>query len=269
MKYFKNTICLLLCVLCLSQAGMPALIPIAHAAYPNTTECLQQIYDRIAQEKRIERSVLFGELSAKETPEGGIRFDNEGNAWMKKDTNTWNSLGQGYETTTWSDGLMDDRAGVKPRRGIFEMKRATTSDLIPPVIQTFRAFQCRLRAVCMAADQAQMKLDPPDKKTISVQPEGCIAFDEPVFSACTDNTQVVASFTGCDDAINGVLAQETQILVLLTTYDSAYRTLLQFQGTFEGFLSSFRFALIDPLWQTVRVIGQMSHLPCFLSQCDE
>ena len=108
-----------------------------------------------------------------------------------------------------------------------------------------------------------------DKPTVTVQPDGCRTFDEPVLKSCRNPTQVTVSAGSCDEVVNALLDQESQMLVLLVSYDSAYRTLLQFQGVFEGFLSTFRFALLDPLWQTVRAIGGFAHLPCFLSQCDE
>ncbi len=36
-----------------------------------------------------------------------------------------------------------------------------------------------------------------------------------------------------------------------------------------GFLAEFRFPLLNPLWQTVRTLGGLTNIPCFLSQCDE
>lgn len=251
-----------------SHTSLAFFIPLASAQYVDTPECQQETFDLIAHEKRIERSVLFGQKPAKESEIGSVRFDRKGNAWMKKDTNAWNSLAAGYQDTTWSDSFVDNQADVDPRRGLFEQKRTSTSDLIPALTQTFRAYQCRLRAVCAVATLSQTD-DAKGKTKIDVQPDGCIKIPMPVLKDCTNGAQATVSATSCDDAVDSVLAQEQQIMVLLTSYDSAYRTLLQFQGVFEGFLSSFRFALVNPLWQTVRVIGGLTHLPCFLSQCDE
>lgn len=238
---------------------------VAEAIYVNTPACQQETYALMEQEKHVERSIIFGQRDSRDSKVGDVRFDMQGNAWMKKDTNSWHSL---TKDNPISDGLMDEKADAKPRRGLLEQKRTSTSDLIPTLTQTFRAYQCRLRSVCAAANDSQQESSL-KKTTITVQSDGCEEAEMPVLKNCNGNTQVTASVTSCDDAIGSILAQEEQMLVLLVTYDSAYRTLLQFQGVFEGFLTSFRFALVNPIWQTVRVIGGLNHIPCFTSQCDE
>lgn len=241
--------------------------PLASAQYVDTTACLQQTENALAHEKRVYRAVLFGQKKAEDLPKGSVRSDAEGNTWIKKDTNSWNSLSKGFEGTTWSDSLMDDRADVKPRRGLFEIRKAPTSDLIPSITQAMRAYQCRLDAVCESARMSQSA--PKNTTTLKVQPAGCIEFDEPVFDQCKDNSQLTVGASTCPDIVNTMLDQEEKTLVLLIAYDASYRTLLQFEGTFEGFLQDFRFPLLEPLWQTVRVIGNLAHIPCFIGQCDE
>lgn len=241
--------------------------PAVFAQDVNTPACLTQTYDALAHEKRVYRSVLFGQKASKELPIGSVQFDKEGNTWIKKANNSWNSLAKGFEGTTWSDGLMNTRADVSPRRGIMEIKKTPTSDLIPAITQAFRAYQCHVYAVCTAALQSQSTAT--GTTMLAVQPDGCISIDEPVLTSCRNNTQFTVGGNTCLSIANAMLDQEQQALVLLVSYDASYRSLLQFTGVFEGFLDDFRFPLLQPLWQTVRAMGALAHIPCFIGQCDE
>ncbi len=242
--------------------------PVALAQYVDTAECLQQTYDLLAHEKRVYRSVLFGQKKSKDLPIGSVRYDKDGNSWMKKATNSWRSLDESVKSRTWSDGLMDSESDVPLRRGIFEIRKTPTSDLIPAITQAFRAYQCRLAAACATALDSQKK-ESEGKTTIDVQPEGCIEFQEPVLTSCKENSQATLGSDTCPEIVAGMLDQEQRTLVLLVAYDASYRTLLQFEGVFEGFLQDFRFPLIEPLWQTVRAVGGLTRIPCFIGQCDE
>ncbi len=253
--------------LCCTLLLWSALTPIASAQYVNTTACLQQTYDALAHEKRVYRAVLFGQKKSADLPLGSVRYDKAGNAWMKKGTNVWNSLAKGQEHTNVGNSGMDDKADVVARRGLFEIRKAPTSDLIPAITQAMRAYQCRLYSVCESALKSQSTAE--GVTTLQVQPAGCIELEQPVLTQCKNNSQETVGTTTCPDVVAGMLEQEDKTLVLLVAYDAAYRTLLQFEGVFEGFLQDFRFPLIQPLWETVRVIGGLSHIPCFVGQCDE
>jgi len=247
--------------------GWSVIVPTVSAQNVNTPACLTQTYDALAHEKRLYRSVLFGQKKSGDLPKGSVRFDIEGNTWIKKDINSWRSLDDSFKNTTWSDGLMDDRADVPARRGILEIKKTPTSDLIPAITQAFRAYQCRLQSVCGAALQSQSSAT--GATTLTINTDGCIELAQPVLSACKNNTQLSAGPDTCLQIIDSMLDQEEQALVLLVSYDASYRTVVQFTGMFEGFLTDFRFPLIEPLWQTVRAIGNFSNIPCFIGQCDE
>lgn len=250
-----------------SALGVSIFAPSALAVNINTTECLNATYTELAHVQRVYRSVIFGQEKAEDAKKGSVRFDKAGNAWMKVGTNRWQTLQEGMESKAKSDGLMDQDADTQPRRGWMFTRKAPSSDLLPPIIQAFRAYECRLQAVCMAAEQSQGADE--SATTIDVQPEGCINFTEPVLNACKQNSQLTAGANTCQNVVDGMIAQEMDMLMLLVSYDSAYRTLLQFEGVFEGFLTDFRFPLIEPLWQTVRAMGGLANLPCLISQCDE
>ena len=56
---------------------------------------------------------------------------------------------------------------------------------------------------------------------------------------------------------------------LTVQYDAAYRSLLQFAGSFDAFANRFQGDLLEPIRQSMSLISQLSRIPCFLSQCNE
>lgn len=91
----------------------------------------------------------------------------------------------------------------------------------------------------------------------------------PIFDSCRVSDLNSFNQGGCTTQVQLILARETKMLELLFAYDASYRSLMQLAGTFEGFLSDFRFPLLQPLWQMVRTLGQLDNLPCFLAECNE
>ena len=241
----------LLCTLLLAH-----LAPAVHAQESVSPACLAQTYDALAREERLFRSVLFGQKKAADTKTGSVRYDGTARAWLKKDPNVWRSLDA---TASQTDAQIESSADVPARRGIFEIKRATTSELLPPILQSVRAFQCLAAGASRGTEDARIR----------VQPEGCIEQELARLDACAEDSLTDTTVGNCAQVAEDLLEREMLLLKLAITYDSAYRTLLQFAGTFGGFLSDFRFSLLQPLWQTVRVVGNLNDIPCFLSQCDE
>ncbi len=243
------------------------LIPTKGFAVENiSSECTDAIYQSLAHEERMFRSVIFGQQKSEDLSIGSVRYDKEHATWIKKAEDEWQSLNENKDATTWSDSLMDDEADVPERRGIVEWRKTPTSDLIPSMLQSFRALQCRLQAVCMTSTASQ---GAKDEKTVKVQPDGCLEFEMDTMKACdVTNFGRVGAGT-CDAVTEAILAREEKMLQLLVMYDAAYRTLLQFSGTFEGFMEDFRFPLLEPLWQMVRTMGALDNLPCFTAQCNE
>lgn len=231
-------------------------------------QCTEQVYQRLGHEDRYFRSVVFGQKKAADLPTGSVRYDKEFDTWIKKGSNQWRTVSEGNEGLTWSDTLMDEQGDVAARNGLVEWRKTPTSDLIPAMVQSFRALQCRLRAVCLAAAASQ-QANVDEEDTVKIQPEGCLEFEMQTLTACTTpNIGQVGAGT-CDQVTEAILAREEKMLQLVVTYDAAYRTLLQFAGTFEGFMDDFRFPLLDPLWQMVRTMGALDNLPCFTAQCNE
>lgn len=239
--------------------------PVAFAQSNEQQSCTTQVFDTFAHEQRLYRSVLFGQKKSKDLPVGSVRYDKQGNSWIKKTNNLWRTLADSRKNDLLDDNEMDSEADVPVRRGLFETRQALTSELIPSLTQSFRAFDCRLRAVCETESASQQTND----DTVQVQPVGCIQFTENALPACRGNVQGTVSVDGCDQSVDAILNHERALLTLTVAYDSAYRTLLQFEGSFQGFLTDFQFPLLYPLWQTVRAIGGLGNLSCFIGQCDQ
>ncbi len=254
-------------------------------ASPSGSECLTDLYDAFGREHRLERAVLYGKAKPEDAPVTSVFYDDEGNAWAKTGPDEWKSPNDGFEGTTWTDLQMERQSEkdllceknepelqascVKlPRRGIFEIKKTPTSDLIQPVVQSVRALQCRLRAICALAAQSVNK---PDDETITITLDGCLPMTFPVLKGCRELSPTVLEVMPgmCQSARRQLVNREMQLLTLSMSYDASYRSLAQFAGMFQEFLLQFRFPLIEPLWQTVRMLGGMKDIPCFESECNE
>jgi hypothetical protein len=244
-----------------------ALMPLQAMAAAEPVTCAQTVYTQLGREERLYRSVIFGLAAPSEMPVDTVLTDKEGDRWMKTGNNEWRSVDDGNEGLTWSDMLMEEQSDVRPRRGILETRQALSSELIPSVLQAVRASRCRMNAVCDAALKAPKT--PADEETVTVQPHGCIEFELDVPDACRVTERTSFDQGDCSRQAAAVMEREEKMLELIFAYDASYRTLMQFAGTFEGFLSDFRFPLLQPLWQMVRTLGQFDNLPCFLAECNE
>lgn len=247
----------------------------ALAADLATPACIDDTYAALAKEQRLYRSVVFGAQKAKNLPVNSLLYDGDGKAWLKTQENEWAAVPEEGSSSssggkTRGDAGMDEASDTPVRRGLLQAKRTATSDIIPGITQSLRAFQCRLRGVCEALKASQDEGQ--EGKTVTVQPDGCIEMEFPVIRGCADTEGVGVALVDpsmCDTAADSLFKHESDILDLSVSYDASYRTVAQFAGMFEGFLSDFRFPLLNPLWQTVRTLGGLKNIPCFLSQCEE
>ena len=250
---------------------------------PLVDSCQTNIQDSLAREHRLYRRVLFGLSRAADEDNGATRNDKEGNTWFKSDTNTWRSQAKGFENTTWSDTLMDiqvERDPLQPtdgatfRRGIFGTRGVLTSELIPPLTQSFRALQCRTYSVCEAVARS-LTGEKPVNGMYMIKIPGCRELPVHAPTSCTSSDGGALSvfargsaMTSCSPMVEALLARESEMLTLSVTYDAAYRSLLQFAGTFDDFLSVFRLDLLRPIRQSLPLLQQLGRIPCFLSQCN-
>lgn len=265
------------------------LLPVATSAQsgidaPTSAACLQDMYRAFGREHRLARAVVFGQPSADDAPTASVFYDATGNAWVKTDDNTWKSAVEGADASRTDDQMNDQRERdllcennddplqrscvLLPRRGILETQGTPTSDVIHPLVQSIRALQCRLRAVC---DVARLSPGKEEGALITVAPDGCLSMTYPVFEGCrTADENVFETIPGnCQQARRQLVQREMQLLTLAVSYDASYRSLAQFSGMFQEFLLQFRFPLIEPLWQAMRTLGGLRGIPCFQAECNE
>lgn len=256
---------------------------VAHAQLAG--DCRERVNLELARELRLYRSVLFGKPLAEDADTNSVRFDAEGNAWLKKDNSDtpWVSVAPGFQDTTWSNSLMDgqdEHSEVIPLKGLLETERVSTSDLIPFLLQSIRALDCRSAAVCNVVQESQRKSKDDGPQTIdTIQPPGCKEFtSQQTFTECHfgagDSTEAsrvtdqADATTYCTSISNQQLQREAALLKLAVEYDASYRTMLQFAGNFDIFIRELRWPLATTIRQAAQMLGQLQRIPCFLASCD-
>ena len=219
---------------------------------------------------------------------GTVRFDKEGMSWIKIEEDKWESIEEkdaekGVETETKerTDDEVDNNDEMKAlpamewehRKGIFETERMLSSELIPYLTQSIRAFRCRSEAMCKIAQlSVTQSEDDPQERT--VQPSGCIELKMQTLPAChfarKDGTYPDAAdtFKDCDNVVKEMVQRELDLLKLAMEYDAAYRSMLQFAGNFDLFVKELRWPLTFTIRQVAGIVGQFNRIPCFLSSCD-
>lgn len=269
----KSTLSVLLATLILA-------LPIATFAQASTDSCHARINHELAREQRLYRAYLFGKKLAKDAPIGDVRYDKDGWAWLKNDASSlpWINSHPDNQGLRWSNTVMDSRdehSDILPIQGIFETKRVMTSELIPYLLQTIRALECRSAALCEVARYSEIQTGSTPKNVGSVQPIGCIEFtDLQTWPECHFDTPDLSIATQadsrsyCDDITSQLIKRETEMLKLVVQYDAGYRSLMQFAGNFDIFLREMRWPITGTLRQAVQLIGQLQRIPCFISSCD-
>lgn len=268
---------LLLSIVLLASVAAPTM-----AAAFSADGCTSQINDRLGREQRLYRRVLFGLERARTAPVGTVRYDTDAVPWLKTDNGTWKTAGE--DSDTQSNGEMDngiERDLLDPsdeatfRLGLFAQKGILTSDLLPAVVQSYRALQCRAASVCEAARMALAGEMKEGAVLTVVSMDGCRTLPIPALDECapdgddktiTDASQVLPY---CQPVADQLLEREAALLRLSVSYDAAYRSLLQFSGTFDMFLSVFRVDLLRPIEDSQQLLSMLTRIPCFISQCNE
>ena len=247
----------------------------------NADMCRAKTNKEIAREQRLYRAYLFGKREAENAPVGDVRYDKSGWAWLKgPDASTpWINSHPDNQGLRWSNTVMDqqdEHADALPIKGIFETKRVYTSELIPYLLQSIRALECRTAALCEIESASERMPGDASQPISRVQPIGCIAFtDLHTWPECQYGDRSDASIADqsdtesyCTEIAAQMVRREEELLKLVVEYDAGYRTLLQFAGNFDIFLRELRWPLTGTVRQSVQLLGQLARIPCFVSSCD-
>lgn len=241
-------------------------------------QCRRQVNVFLQRERSLFDMRLFGVKLAQDEPEGATRMAVDGTLFLKTGKSTWAS-----GTQMMSDEEMDRNtvrdplplAGQIPQNppypGLLETQRALTSDLLPPLLQNFRAFQCRMASICEAAFLA-LRGGNGDGATVKIAVPGCREMELPTMNLCAPNPMFtyldpVTLRSYCSPVAADLTRFEESQLRFLAHEDAAQRTLRQFAGYLEPFLNLVRFPFLQPLRQVASFLGQWSDVPCFLSHC--
>lgn len=222
-----------------------SVIPLhAQAPAANAETCLQRVVDELANVRDEYRSYVYG---SREQREGGFAVLGGGEA-------------------------------EEAREGIFESKERLTSDLVLPLVMSYRTLRCKAVAVCQVASVSSRVND----VTVKAHPLGCEEQEIPVYPECNFSPSPEAVSDGksatqadaaqianeCGAIVEETLRVERANLKLGVGYDTGYRALLQFAGMMDWMLEDLSTKAVKPVRDMVNMLGKLYQIPCFISQCD-
>lgn len=155
--------------------------------------------------------------------------------------------------------------------GILETKGRLTSELVTPVVESYRVLQCRMNAVCNAMNQSFAVAG---NTSLTLKQFGCTDRSAGSFSECSfkDRPFTQKEFDDlakeCARLVDTSLEAERSVLRLAFSYDSGYRSMLQFAGMIDWFQGDLPRETMLPLRDMVKMLGKLHEIPCFIGQCD-
>lgn len=291
------------------------------AAELTAASCNVALRDRLTQQQRVLRQIWFGRKNARNLPVNATRYDTQGTPWIKVSRDTWRSAAEETvrsdagidEETEWEgmneplDGVYHERSrgarndkdadvmvsssaplrtsSAEPRIGIFEQKQMLTSELIPQLTQSFRAFQCRLAMVCEGMRQSFALAEPEEDGYLRIATSGCeellmeplqeCRFGNADPAAQADHRDLIAGVdetiihTECEPLAEQLIDREAAFLRIAVAYDAAQRSALQLSGVMDGLLQGLRGDILAPIREILPLLSQLSRIPCFAAQCNE
>lgn len=160
--------------------------------------------------------------------------------------------------------------------GILETKGRLTSELIEPILQSYRVLGCELQSVCAIAAASIESTG----GQITVRPLGCASMTEPLYNECFIASTATPTTTAgsvidrqsingdCQTLVERTLAMEAAILKGAVAYDAGYRASLQSAGIFDWLMQDTSSSAIAPIRDLVGLLGKLHEIPCFAGQCD-
>lgn len=212
---------------------------LAQPVPPSVDQCQKVVQDDLTQIHDTYRSYLFGSRSI-----GGGKFE---------------VLTGGY-----TDAL---------RNGIFETQRRLTSELVTPLIESYRTYRCRSLDVCaLMADSFLTNGGDADIRLL-----GCEPVTLPRYPACYlkpdgNSPGTPGQFENlqnlCQSLLESTFAAEESVLRLSVAYDAGYRALLQTAGIMDWMLEGFPTGALKAISDMVNLLGKLHQIPCYIGQCD-
>lgn len=162
------------------------------------------------------------------------------------------------------------------KTGIFETQDRLTSELIEPIVDSYRVYRCRSLNVCQVLGQSFAA----NGGTVDIRQLGCVTqslerYPECYFAGQSQDggdATLQSAATGlmerCRSLANDTLASERAILRLAVGYDAGYRSLLQFAGMMDWVLTGFPTQTVRAVADMVNLLGKLHQIPCFIGQCD-
>lgn len=164
---------------------------------------------------------------------------------------------------------------TKEVTGILETRARLTSELVPPIVQSYRTLRCKLTAVCEALSASlQLKDGVTTVRTLGCEPIDIARYPECMLSADPNDpgtgslSDVTDLKSECSTLVTQTLASERSALRLAVAYDSGYRAMLQFAGMMEWMLHDLPLSAVAPVRDMVNMLGRLHQIPCFVGQCD-
>ena len=158
-------------------------------------------------------------------------------------------------------------------KGILEAKGRMSSELVQPLVKSYRTLSCKMLEVCRALSDSLYTKD----AMLQVDVLGCEPVQVPRFAECSlvGDASISNSYEAaisiqseCDSIVGDTLAAERAALKTAVAYDSGYRSLLQFAGMMDWMQDHLSEQALRPLRDMIGLLGKLHQIPCFIGQCD-
>ncbi len=154
--------------------------------------------------------------------------------------------------------------------GIFETQGRLTSELVWPLVESYRVYRCENLFVCAAMSQSfqNVSTEELDLELLGCAPKKLVPYAECTFAGENSIQDATLMLDTCRQLVTETLAMERAVLKLAVAYDTGYRAMLQFAGMAEAMMRDFPARAFTPLRDMVSLLGTLHQIPCFLGQCD-
>jgi hypothetical protein len=165
-------------------------------------------------------------------------------------------------------------AALSEITGILETKKRLASELIQPLVKSYRTLSCKMLAVCKAVSDSISTSSSP----LAIDVLGCESVTLPRFGECSLTSAVgteqsslqdaAAIQSECEALLKDTLTAERSALKLAVAYDAGYRSLLQFSGIMDWMQEKLSSTALRPIRDMINLLGKLHQIPCFIGQCD-